>query len=175
MGIGLHPFDIFYEFFAWARNDRWRQAFPKMVALNYKIADWLTWEILTRALPACRSDVDVYIVSNRLTSISWLFTSIGSKMCNANIQFVFNDAGADVAPAGKYVIKQPAGKASSMSDIMSAEAFYFTYYHEIFRANHGAGETPTLMSVQSTPPSVINNMTPAGSPLYFELVRLHAQ
>jgi len=146
----LHPTNIRYSCFNWDACDRVRtdQLVDKIIYLNYKISKWIMYDIYLEILKQRRTgSLEFYFADDSVESISWFFTQAGPYLCERNVRFSFimeDDARAGYHPRSFF---PPA-------DILSAQAFYFKYYHEIWRNDPllDAKDIPCCMA--KTPNSV---------------------
>lgn len=179
----IYFFDLLYRFFGWAITEKHVSKYLPTVLNNLKIAKTLIYEIYLYVIPRAKSDLYVHFNDNAVTGISYLFVKLGASICTRNVEMVFNgkiDDRSDPRKWNRYEyrrvprVSMPMPKGVSVADVISLEAFYFTYYHEIFRANHKKGEKapPLVMAEGGT---VINELSQKDYGLFHKLCRLREE
>jgi hypothetical protein len=179
----IYFFDLLYRFFGWAITEKHVSKYLPTVLNNLKIAKTLIYEIYLYVIPRAKSDLYVHFNDNAVTGISYLFVKLGASICTRNVEMVFNgkiDDRSDPRKWNRYEyrrasrVSMPMPKGISVADVISLEAFYFTYYHEIFRANHKKGEKapPLVMAEGGT---VINELSQKDYGLFHKLCRLREE
>lgn len=162
--------------------DEFAAEYSQVSYINRKIGKWLFDDVIYYLIEhivqkGLKTDLKIFISHDGLGESSYFFTRLGKMLCKSNVTFEFNDVPLElqgIQTVGNIL----EGKVIQydMGDIQSVLAAYYETSHEIWRANvSDTKRVPTLLSKEDKPPSIVNNMTPTGSPLYFKIMECFSE
>jgi len=135
---GIHVFDLMYKYLDWNTNDTTpttTRVINQIKYLNYKIAKWITYDVLHGVINNTMCDLTIYLADDYLSSLSYFFTRLGSSLCTREVYFEFPAPIEEAAEEPYMLIGQPSQNRIPIADIISAQAYYFKWNHEIYRTN----------------------------------------